>query len=255
MIWIESEKKNYVTKREFCDAILMNQNTFQHYVKKGVITTKVLQYKNEHLIDPVDALKNLFDHSDSFSIQEIKKKLALKKVDLNKYPIYKVLGFIPDVQKREIPKKRPVSKKRKPITQAEKIEIEQVKEEIKEIEPERIKEIEKEFANISSSKQADTVKQVYLAKNAKLKFLVSLGKLIPRKGVENAWVSVAMEVKKAMMAIPSRVSEICATHNDGKVINQLLTNEIGIALKNLQFNIQKLITELKLTELSEDEFN
>ena len=193
---------------------------------------------------------------------QIKKKLEYKKIDLNKYPIYKVLGFIPDIQKKEILDKKPEPKakkiipnKKKPIIKAENIEIEQVKEEIKELEPEKIKEIEKEFSSISSSKQADTVKQVYLAKNAKLKFLVSLGKLIPKKGVENAWISVAMEVKKAMMAIPSRVSEICAVHSDGKVINQLLTNEIGIALRTLQFNIQKLITELKLTELNEDEFN
>jgi Fe2+ or Zn2+ uptake regulation protein len=247
MIWIESEKKNYVTKREFCDAILMNQNTFQFYTKRGVITTKFIEHKNEHLIDPIAVLKNLFDHSDNYSIEEIKKKLEFKKIDLNKYHIYKVLGFITEetISKRVIPKAKTT----------EKIEIEQVKEEIIDIEPEKIIEIEKEFANISSSKQADTVKQVYLAKNAKLKFLVSLGKLIPKKGVENAWISVAMEVKKAMMAIPSRVSEICAVHSDGKVINQLLTNEIGIALRNLQFNIQKLITELKLTELNEDEFN
>ena len=247
MIYIESEKKNYVTKREFCDAILMNPNTFQHYVKKGVITTKIIEHKNEHLIDPIDALKNLFDHSDNYSAEQIKKKLEYKKIDLYNYPIYKVLGFITEetISKRVIPKEKTT----------ETIEIEQVKEEIIDIEPEKIKEIEKEFANISSSKQADTVKQVYLAKNAKLKFLVSLGKLIPKKGVENAWISVAMEVKKAMMAIPSRVSEICAVHSDGKVINQLLTNEIGIALRTLQFNIQKLITELKLTELNEDEFN
>ena len=233
----------------------MNQNTFQHYINKGVITTKVIEHKNEHLIDPIDALKNLFDHSDNYSAEQIKKKLHFKKIDMHKYPIYKVLGFIPDIEKREIPRKNELKNDKKQIIESKKIENEKVKEEIIDIEPEKIKEIEKEFANISSSKQADTVKQVYLAKNAKLKFLVSLGKLIPKKGVENAWISVAMEVKKAMMAIPSRVSEICAVHSDGKVINQLLTNEIGIALRTLQFNIQKLITELKLTELNEDEFN
>lgn len=250
MIYIESEKKNFVTKREFCDAILMNQNTFQHYVKKGIIKTKIIEHKNEHLIDPIDALRNLYDHSDNYSPGQIKKKLKFKKIDMHKYPIYKVLGFISEIEKREIPKND-----KKQEIKSKNIEIQQVKEEIIDIEPEKIKEIEKEFSNISSSKQADIVKQVYLAKNAKLKFLISLGKLIPKKGVENAWISVAMEVKKAMMAIPSRVSEICAVHSDGKVINQLLTNEINIALRTLQFNIQKLITELRLTELNEDEFN
>lgn len=257
MIYIESEKKNYVTKREFCEAILMNANTFKHYSDKGVITTKVIEHGNEHLIDPVDALKNLYDHSTDYSIEKIKIKLKAKRVDLNKYPIYKVLGFIPEVQKREIPKKKPVPVNKKPVMNKKKTikntDIEQVKEEIQ-IEPEKLKEIEKEFENISTSKQADTVKQLYLAKNAKLKFLVSLGKLIPRKGVENAWVAVAQEVKKAMMSIPSRVSEICATHTDGKTINILLTNEIGAALKNLQFNLQQLIKDLDATMIDENEF-
>lgn len=86
--------------------------------------------------------------------------------------------------------------------------------------------------------EAESVKQVYLAKQAKLKFLKQAGVLIETDKVKREWEEIAVRVQKAMLSIPDRVAEIFSTLNSAEEIHQELTSEIHHALSSLQYNVK-----------------
>ena len=86
--------------------------------------------------------------------------------------------------------------------------------------------------------EAESVKQVYLAKQAKLKFLKSAGILIESEVVKREWEEIAVRVQKSMLAIPDRVSEIFASVNDADKIHNDLTAEIRHVLTSLQYRVK-----------------
>lgn len=86
--------------------------------------------------------------------------------------------------------------------------------------------------------EAESVKQVYLAKQAKLKFLKDAGVLIEVNTVKREWEEIAVRVQKAMLAIPDRVSEIFSSINDAERIHKDLTTEIRHALSSLQYRVK-----------------
>jgi hypothetical protein len=96
--------------------------------------------------------------------------------------------------------------------------------------------------------EAEGVKQIYLAKQAKLKFLQASGILIETETVKREWKDIALRVQKTMLSIPDRVSEIFASMNDAEKIHNELTAEIRHALSSLQYRV-------KLDDLQDDDLN
>lgn len=95
-----------------------------------------------------------------------------------------------------------------------------------------------DFRPQMSRMEAESVKQVYLAKQAKLKFLKQAGVLIETDKVKREWEEIAVRVQKAMLSIPDRVSEIFASIDDAEEIHQELTTEIHHALSSLQYRVK-----------------
>jgi hypothetical protein len=86
--------------------------------------------------------------------------------------------------------------------------------------------------------EAESIKQVYLAKQAKLKFLKDAGVLIETETVKREWQEIAVRVQKTMLSIPDRVSEIFASTSDAIKIYNDLTAEIRHALSSLQYRVK-----------------
>lgn len=95
-----------------------------------------------------------------------------------------------------------------------------------------------DFHSGMSRLEAESIKQVYLAKQAKLKFLKSAGLLIETEVVKKEWEEIAVRVQKSMLAIPDRVSEIYASLSDADKIYQDMTAEIRHALSSLQYRVK-----------------
>lgn len=86
--------------------------------------------------------------------------------------------------------------------------------------------------------EAEAIKQVYLAKQAKLRFLQGSAILIESAVVKREWESIAIRVQKAMLSIPDRVAELFASYADSNKIHQELTAEIRHALSSLQYRVE-----------------
>jgi len=95
-----------------------------------------------------------------------------------------------------------------------------------------------DFNPQTSRLEAEAVKQVYLAKQAKLKFLKDAGILIETDGVVKEWQDIAVRVQKAMLSIPDRVSEIFASSSDAHEIHKTLDTEIRHGLSSLVYNLK-----------------
>lgn len=100
--------------------------------------------------------------------------------------------------------------------------------------------------------QAEAVKQVYLAKQAKLKFLKDAGILIESQIVKKEWEEIAVRVQKAMMAIPDRVAEIFASMTDAHAIHKDLTKEIIHALSSLHYQVKSGDKDDRIEKVVED---
>jgi hypothetical protein len=121
--------------------------------------------------------------------------------------------------------------------------------------PERIdcvrEPVDKEFSPIMKKLEAESMKQIYLAKQAKLKFLKDSGLLIDVQTVRRDWEEIAVRVQKAMLAIPDRVAEIFASVDDAEKIRFDLEKEIRYALSNLQYNAK--VKNERVEKIVEDE--
>lgn len=95
-----------------------------------------------------------------------------------------------------------------------------------------------DFRPSMSRLEAESVKQIYLAKQAKLKFLKSAGILIETALVQREWEEIAIRVKRAMLTIPDRVAELFASTSDAVKIHNDLSAEIIHALSSLQYKVK-----------------
>jgi len=110
-----------------------------------------------------------------------------------------------------------------------------------------------DFTHSMNRHQAESVKQVYLAKQAKLKFLKEAGILIETEVVKREWQEIAMRVQKAMLAIPDRVAEIFASTTDADKIHNDLNSEIRHALSSLQYTVKVDAENDRIEEIVEKE--
>lgn len=95
-----------------------------------------------------------------------------------------------------------------------------------------------DFTRNMSRVQAEAVKQVYLAKKAKLSFLKDAGILIETAVVQKEWEEIAVRLRKVILSIPDRVSEVYASMTSAIDIHKNLTEELVHALTSLQFEIK-----------------
>lgn len=96
-----------------------------------------------------------------------------------------------------------------------------------------------DFTRNMSRAQADAVKQVYLAKKAKLSFLKDAGILIESAVVQKEWEEIAVRLRKVILSIPDRVSEVYASMTSATDIHKNLTEELTHALTSLTYEIEK----------------
>jgi len=96
-----------------------------------------------------------------------------------------------------------------------------------------------EFHPAMARRESEAVKQLYLAKQAKLKFFKDAGVLMETAKIKEEWEAIAISVQKTMLAIPDRVSELYASMLSADEIRKNLTKEITNSLTNLKFDIDK----------------
>ena len=77
------------------------------------------------------------------------------------------------------------------------------------------------------------IRELYMAKLAKLEFEQRSGKLTDRQEVEHAAFNAARTTRDRMLCIPSRVAPILATESDANRIQDILEEEIRWALVDL----------------------
>ena len=86
---------------------------------------------------------------------------------------------------------------------------------------------ENEFAGAMGKTDAEAVKQRYLARAAKLRYLTDAGALMPTEKIIEELRQIAIEVKKSFLRIPDRVSELFASLDDSRKISCILNREIN----------------------------
>ena len=87
--------------------------------------------------------------------------------------------------------------------------------------------------------EAKTMKEVYQAKLARLKFEEESGKLIEKAEIEDKARDIAVIVKESLLTIPNKMMEQLAVESDPRKINVALDEEIRAILAELSDQIAK----------------
>lgn len=110
-----------------------------------------------------------------------------------------------------------------------------------------------DFPSNMSRAQADSIKQVYLAKRAKVAFLKEVGVLVEQSVMKEEWEDLATKTQKSILAIPDRVSEMFAATTDSNWIHKELTKELTYALMNIaNYEIKMEGTDVDIQAISEE---
>jgi transcriptional regulator with XRE-family HTH domain len=81
--------------------------------------------------------------------------------------------------------------------------------------------------------EAKTMKEVYLAKMARLKYEEEAGRFLEKAEVERRAQEVGMVVRQNLLSLPSRLMDQLAAESDPREINALLEGEVREVLKML----------------------
>jgi hypothetical protein len=92
-----------------------------------------------------------------------------------------------------------------------------------------------ELAENSTTADAEKQTKVYKARMAKLEWGVMAGKLIPLKDAQLGVAAMAQTTKKALRAIPDRLSARLTAATDEFTVREMLRKEIDYALENLKY--------------------
>ena len=83
------------------------------------------------------------------------------------------------------------------------------------------------------------MKEVYLARMARLKYEEEAGKLVPKADVESRAADIGMVVKQNLLSIPSRMMDELAIESDPREINAILERELRQVLEQLAQEIRR----------------
>ena len=87
--------------------------------------------------------------------------------------------------------------------------------------------------------EAKTMKEVYLARMARLKYEEEAGKLVPKADVESRAADIGMVVKQNLLSIPSRMMDELAIESDPREINAILERELRQVLEQLAEELRR----------------
>ena len=87
--------------------------------------------------------------------------------------------------------------------------------------------------------EAKTMKEVYLARMARLKYEEEAGKLVPKADVEARAADIGMVVKQNLLSIPSRLMDQLADETDPREINAILEAELRRVLEQLAEELRR----------------
>jgi len=86
-------------------------------------------------------------------------------------------------------------------------------------------------------------KEHYKSLTAKLEYREKIGTLVNANDVRKAWTHIAINVQKAVLAVPERVAPLVAGIKDHKKIRIKIRDELKYALKNLAYDLKAVETE------------
>ena len=87
--------------------------------------------------------------------------------------------------------------------------------------------------------EAKTMKEVYSAKLARLRYEEESGKLIEKSEIEDKARDIAIAVKESLLMIPNSMMESLAVETDPREINVMLDREIRKVLARMADQIRK----------------
>jgi transcriptional regulator with XRE-family HTH domain len=87
--------------------------------------------------------------------------------------------------------------------------------------------------------EAKTMKEVYLARMARLKYEEEAGKLVPKADVESRAADIGRVVKQNILSIPSRLMDQLADETDPREINAILEAELRRVLEQLAEELRR----------------
>ena len=81
---------------------------------------------------------------------------------------------------------------------------------------------------------AKTMREIYLARMAKLRYDEARGIVVERNKVESEAFALGRVVRDSLMVIPSRLREVLSATDDPKEVHRLLERELTSVIKELQ---------------------
>ena len=104
--------------------------------------------------------------------------------------------------------------------------------------PARSRSSNQEPENISFA-EAKTMKEVYQAKLARLKYEEESSKLVEKSIIEDRARDIAVTVKESLLMLPTKLMENLALESDPRKINELLDREFREILASMAQEIKK----------------
>lgn len=105
----------------------------------------------------------------------------------------------------------------------------------------------------TSLHQAKAAKEVYLARRARLRYLVEKGELVKVDDLMDAWKEIGVTIQKSLLAIPDRTCQLLVSETDPHNIHVLLTNEIRHTLQNLSNDLANLAKQKSQVSMDDEE--
>ena len=94
--------------------------------------------------------------------------------------------------------------------------------------------IETPNSRTPSYRDAKTMREVYLAQMAKLRFDEARGVLVSKNAVETEAFNLARVVRDSLLALPSRLREVLADEKSPKKVHAILEREVRTVIAELE---------------------
>ena len=218
---VKGIRNNKVGVRAFCRLLGVGPGVWYSYFKRGQVEYCNAEKTKIDFDAMIKRIRELSQNPNYYSDLQIAKRRVSK-------------GYTtPEEANKEIAKKKTITV-HKAISNI--ADVSQGMGEV--IEPD-----DREFSRDMTRREAESVKQVYLAKRAKVAFLKEIKALTDTKVFMDHAVIMATNVQKAILSVPGRVAELYASMDSGSDIKKDLTKELTFALSKLKFDIEGVTTE------------
>ena len=91
--------------------------------------------------------------------------------------------------------------------------------------------------------QSRAVRELYMARLAKLDYEVRCGKLLDAREVENTVATIVRIARDRLLALPYRIAETVAAETNPAEVHSILNREIRAALTELSMQLKKRLSE------------